>query len=320
MADVIGIGSPALDLFFKTDGKFLKKLNLKPEDDYLFEDKNISPDLILKNLTQISQSPGGIAINTLATLGKLGVHASFVGVIGTDKNAEFWMKSIKGIDMSFVKKLGKMSRCFCLLTNKGKNRTFLSDVNKHENDFLSSIDQKNLNSAKIVHIGPLIKNDKEGLKATIDIVKKINGPKISFSPSIFYTKNGYKPLIPILNKTHILFINKKELKYLAGVDQKMASKKLLEFGPKIVVCTMADEGSLVTTKEKQFEVPRINAKNIIDTTGAGDAYAAGFLYGLLNNKTLEWSAKLASLTAAKSLTDYGLNWLKKYDFRDTIKI
>jgi ribokinase len=312
MFDVISLGSPAVDYFFKTNNDFLAKINLKPEDDFLFQDKNVKPQYIFDNLKKVAKSAGGISSNTALVLSTLGAKTSYIGVIGTDSDGDFWLSQVKGVDTSYVLRKGKMSFCVCLLTDKGKSRTFLSQVNEFENDFLNNVSTFFLNETKIIHIGPLIKDVKEGIRLTIELLERVKNPKISFSPSIFYTSKGYEPILPILKRTHILFLNIKELKYLINEEPEKGSKKILEFGPKIVVCTMAGKGSLITTQDKQFKISRINTKNIIDTTGAGDTYAAGFLYGLLNDKSLEWSAKFASKIAAKSLTDYGLHWL--YDF------
>lgn len=313
MFDVISLGSPAVDYFFKTDNDFLAKINLKPEDDFLFQDKKIKPQYIFSNLKTIAKSPGGISSNTAFVLSQLGEKTSYIGVIGTDKDGDYWISKIKRVDTSHVLRKGKMSICVCLLTNKGKSRTFLSQVNEFENDFLKKADIKFLNNTKIIHIGPLIKDAKAGVKLTINLLKQIKNPKISFSPSIFYTAKGYKPILPILKRTHVLFLNVKELKYLINENPEKGSKKILEFGPKIVVCTMAGKGSLVTTQDMQFKLSRINTKNIVDTTGAGDTYAAGFLYGLLKNKSLEWSAKYASEVASKSLGNYGISHYSKND-------
>lgn len=311
MFDVISFGSPAVDYFFKTDNDFLTKLNLKPEDDFLFQDKKIKPQYIFNNLNIIAKSAGGISSNTAFVLSTLGAKTSYLGVIGTDKDGDYWLSQLKGVDTSHVLRKGKMSFCICLLTDKGKSRTFLSRVNEFENDFFNNAGIKFLNDTKIIHIGPLIKDAKAGVKLTINLLKQIKNPKISFSPSIFYTANGYKPILPILKRTHILFVNVRELKYLMDENPQKGSKKLLELGPKIVVCTMAGKGSLITTRDKQFKFSRINVKKIVDTTGAGDSYAAGFLYGLLKNKSLEWSAKYASEIASKSLGNYGLSWYHK---------
>ena len=90
--DIIGIGTAVVDYFFQTDEEFLKRYNLKPEDDFLFQEKKISPNLIFKKLKPITKSPGGIAVNTIATLAKLGINVGYYGVIGNDDNSDFWLE------------------------------------------------------------------------------------------------------------------------------------------------------------------------------------------------------------------------------------
>lgn len=315
MFDVIGIGSPAVDYFFKTDRKYLSELNLKPEDDYLFSQKNINPKEIFKNLELITKSAGGISSNTLAVLAQLGLKTSYFGTVGIDDEGKRWLRMLNKVDMSHTLRKGKMSYCVCLLTTGGKYRTFLSQVNPYENDFLKKSDMKYLNGTRYMHIGPLIKNPQIGLKETIKLLKVVKTPKISFSPSIHYTQFGYKKLLPILKKTEIIFLNQKEMKYLMNMGVKSGSRKLIKTGPRIVICTMAEEGSIITSQEGQFEYSRVNTPNLLDTTGAGDAYAAGFLYGLIKGKSLQWSARNASIIASKSISDFGLNWLGKNGLR-----
>ena len=314
MPDVIGIGSAFVDYFFQTDEEFLKRYNLKPEDDFLFQEKKISPNLIFKKLKPITKSPGGIAVNTIATLAKLGINVGYYGVIGNDDNSDFWLENIGRVDTPKVIRRGKMSICTCLLTHHGKKRTFLSQVNPADFDFLKNIDFGYLNGAKFIHFGPLILNSRKGIVFTQKLIEKITKPKISFSPSILYIAEGWENLLPIFKKTYILFVNQKEMKYLTHQNPKSGSKKLLKYGPKIVVCTLAEKGALITTSKGQFHFSRVDVENIVDTTGAGDAFAAGFLYGLIKNKSLKWSANFANQIAAKSLSDFGLHWLKTAHF------
>lgn len=307
MADVVGIGSAFVDYFFQTDEAFLKKYNLKPEDDFLFGEKKISPKTIFKNLDLVAKSPGGISANTIAALSYLKVKTGFYGVIGKDQDGQFWLKNIGKIDKSKITVSGRTSFCTCLLTSQGKKRTLLSQVNPHDFDFLKNIDLNYLNNSKIVHLGPLILDSKKGIEHTQKLVQKITQPKISFSPSILYIAEGPRKLYKIFERTYILFLNQKEMKYLTGKRPEFGSKSLLKYGPKIVVCTLAESGALVTTNKGQFHSPRFDVDKIIDTTGAGDAFAAGFLYGLIKNKPLKWSAKFANQVAAKSLASFGLH-------------
>lgn len=308
--DVIGIGSAFVDYFIKTDEAFLKKLGLKPEDDFLFKEKKISKNDIFDKLKVLTKSPGGISVNTIAALAKLNIKVGYCGVIGKDINGDFWTKNIGNIDLSRIKRVGKTSICACLLTSQGKKRTFLSEVNPTDFDFLKNIDLNYLKSAKFIHLGPLILNTKDGIKHTVKLIRRISKPLISFSPSILYIAEGPQKLYKIFEKTYILFLNQKEIKYLTGQKPEFGSKSLLKYGPEIVVCTLAERGALITTFKNQFYSPRFDVDNIVDTTGAGDAFAAGFLYGLIKGKSLRWSANFANGLAAKSLTDLGLHWLK----------
>jgi len=309
MSHVVGIGTPAVDYFLQTDISFLEKINVKPEDDLLLSDIKLSLKDITSRLRLIAKSPGGITINTLAVLSKLKIKTAFLGTVGKDRQGGYLLNLLKDVDTTKVVRRGKTSNCFCLLTKSGRERTFLSTVNIHENEFFNNIDLNYLNSATFIHISPLITDRQEGINKTVKLVSKIEGPKISFSPGFFYASLGLRKLAPILKRTYILFINRRELKILIGGDPKIAIKKLLKLGPQIIVLTLSEEGSQILTKNKNFRVKASVVKKILDTTGAGDTYAAGFLYGLLKNKSLEWSAKFASQLAAQSLSDYGINSL-----------
>ncbi|MEX2028664.1 MAG: PfkB family carbohydrate kinase [Candidatus Curtissbacteria bacterium] len=313
MADVVGIGSTFIDYFFETDKNFLAKYDLKPEDDYLFSDKKISFRQVLSQLKPLAKSPGGISSNTIAVLAHLGISCSYTGVIGKDREGDFWLKNIGKIDKSRVLRIGKTSLCASLLTNNRKNRTFLSEVNSKESTFLKNIDYSFYNKSKIIHVGPFIADAKKGIEVTQKFLEKVSGPLISFSPGIIYIAQGEKALRDILKMTDVLFLNRKEMKYLKPGSPEKSSKKLLKFGIRIIVCTLGEKGAIVTSATEQFYISRVNVKNIVDTTGAGDAFAAGFLHGVLNKKSLKWSGQFAAKTAARSMQNLGLAWIKQDD-------
>lgn len=311
MIDVIGIGSAFVDYFFEGDEKFLNKYYLKPEDDFLFEEKKLSPEKVFKSLPQLSISPGGVTPNTLAVLTELGIKTTYYGVIGKDPIGDYWINNIGEINKIKIIRKGKMSIAACILTHKRKYRTFLSQINPHDNDVLKNIDFNFLNKSKFIHIAPLMMNPNITVIKLASIVKKLTKPLISFSPGIFYINLGLKKISPILGKIYILFLNKDEMKKLTGKNAHNGSKLLLKKGPKIIVCTLGNKGTLITTLQRQFSINALKVKKVIDTTGAGDSYAAGFIYGLIKNRSIEWSAKYASKISAKSVTDFGLLWMKR---------
>lgn len=311
MADVIGIGSAYVDYFFQTDKTFLKKLKLKPEDDFLFSEKNLTKESILKNLKPVTKSPGGISPNTLSALSYLKINTAYIGVIGEDKDGELWLKNIGPLQKLKILQKGKMPMCACLLTKSGQQRTFLSEKNLHETDFMKTIDYQFLNNSKIIHIAPLISDTKKGINRTLKILSSVKGPMVSFNPSMFYIEREKQKIIPIIKKSDIVFFNEQEIKKLTGKNPKEASKYLVTLGPKIIICTLSKKGALITTNYEQFLTGRHNVDNIVDTTGAGDTFAAGFLYGVLKNKSLKWSAAFANKLAAKSLSNFGMTWQTK---------
>lgn len=310
MLDVIGIGSAFVDYFIEADQKFFKKYNLKVEDDFLFEEKNIRPASFFKENQILAKSPGGNSPNTIAVLAKLGAKVGYHGIIGkNDKNSSFFLKKLKKIDFHVFKK-GKMSKAACIVSHNRKYRTFLSEVNKYDNYFFQKIDYLFLNLASFVYIGPFYLNPKENIEKLKKVFENIEKPLICFSPGIVYLEFNDKNIIPLLKKTHVFFLNSQEIKTMTKKTVKEGSKKLLEFGPKIIVCTLGGKGVLITSSKEQFYTKAKKVKKIIDTTGAGDAFAAGFLYGLIKKKSLRWSANFGNKIASYSISGFGLSWLK----------
>ncbi|MBU2632679.1 carbohydrate kinase family protein [Patescibacteria group bacterium] len=309
---VIGVGTAAVDYFLKVDESFLKEFYLKPEDDVSFFSKNIKPKDMLKKARIFKKSTGGMSLNTIAILSKFKVLVSHFSNFGKGEGEEYLFKNLPLVDTSKVLKTGDTHICFCLLTKNGKERTFVYRENKKELDLFKKVDYKYLNSSDLIYITPIYLNDPlRSLEKIIKIIEKIKTPKISFTPGVFFTNLGLKKLKPIIKKTEILFLNKREIKTLTGLSKKKGSRKLTDLGTKIVVCTLGEKGVLITTKKEQLLVSAKKIKKVVDSTGSGDAFAAGFIYGYLKKKSLKESAEIGNKIAALSLSDYGLGWLNK---------
>ncbi len=308
--DVIAIGTTFVDYFFEADEKFLQQHNLKPEDDFLFEETELTSKKLQSLLPILSRSPGGISTNTITILAKLGISCTYNGVVGLDEDSRFWKKNLLNVKTKTLAK-GKISFCACILTNKRKNRLFLSQINKFDNDYFKFSDTSFLNTARLIHMSPFLNEPEKSLKKVEKLVEKITKPEIGFSPGMIHCNLGISKLKPLLEQSDIIFLNKDELKALVNKPPKPGSKQLLKIGPKIIVCTLGEKGVLVSTKETQLFVPSRKVKKIVDSTGAGDAFAAGFLFGYLKNKPLPWCAKFGNKIAFLALANYGLNWLRR---------
>lgn len=310
MSDVIGLGSAFVDYFFEVDDQFLKKHHLEAEDDRLFAKTGLTLSELCKEVALLEKSPGGITVNILAVLAHLGVKSTYLGVAGEDSEGDYFTKNLQGVNLNHLISRGKMSICACILSNHGHSRAFLSQLNKSDNDILAQLDPSKLNRSKFVILSNYMYKAGPTLEELDRVLAKLKKGKLILAMSTFYAYFGLGKMLPLLNKTYCLFINQAEVKMLTNMTAREGSRQLIKLGPEIVVCTLGKEGALITTKSQQFFTSPKKAGKLVDSTGAGDTFAAGFIYGLIKNKSPRWSASFASKLSTRALTSFGLHWMK----------
>lgn len=262
--------------------------------------------------------PGGSAANTIYGLAKLGVKTGFVGAVGKDRDSEELIKSFKaiGIDTSQirVKQRGQTGSTICLSDKLGRRAIYVSPG---ANNLLTSKDVSidYLNQAQVVHLSSFA-NDKQ-FELQIDTVKKIrDSVKISLAPGTIYAAKGLKSIVPLIEKTFVVFMNRSEIELLTGIDFRTGTRELLKLGCKVIVVTLGKGLTIGKTKtitnyirdtkrEYQIEVDKENPGSRLETTGAGDAFAAGFLFGLLNGKSIERCGLLGNIMASFAIIEVG---------------
>lgn len=318
--DVVGFGTAFVDYFFDVDKSFLRKYNLSFKKSSTLEQSTLTPQNIFKEVPLLAKSQGGNTPNTLRILSEFKISVGYYGVVGKDREGDYWYKNIgKRIDKSHIMKKGKMTICACLIGGNRKERGFIFSTSKYENDFFSTLDTNYISSIKLLYISPLYFDPLKAFKKTQRIVNSISGPQIAFSPGFTYCLFGIKKLLPILKKTRTLFVNEEEIQILTGKRYKQAIAYLIQQGVGIVVCTLGEKGAFIASNKEQIHVPAYHVKQIIDTTGAGDAFAAGFLYGVLKDKSLRECGLIGAKVASLALSDFGLLWLKKTDFKTVLR-
>lgn len=260
-------------------------------------------------ITRIFEAPGGSAANTIAALARLGVRCSFIGFIGDDEEGRKMLKDFQdaGVNLSCIRKIGERSgTAIGFVDEKGERLFYLYSG---ANDYFKA-DEKVLEhakKAKIIHVSSfaLEKCNREVGKIIRQVKEENEKVKLSYAPG-FLCLSGKENLKENLELTDILFCNEKEIKALACSDS--AEKAVLgikrEFGIEIICITSGKKGCLIiadssTIKEKAFRA------RVVDTTGAGDAFNAGFLYGIIKNKSLRECAKIANFLAAKCIEREG---------------
>ncbi len=308
---IIAIGNAIVDILCKVDDKFLESHNLIKGSMSLIDEDTAEK---LSQLQPEKITSGGSAGNTIATLAQMKNESAFIGKVGHDK---FGQQFVHEIEKSGVEFLGKNSydklsaKSFVLVTPDAQRTmcTFLGCASEIDPSF---IDEKQFSGAAILYLEGYLWDRPEtilALKKAIELAKK-NHLKIAFSLSDAFCVSRHKQdfIDLVLGDLDILFANENEAIELVS-KERFSLEVLNNFFAKnknlIAIVTRGEKGCVIFKAEKISEISTDKIAKIIDTTGAGDAFAAGFLHGLTHDFDLEKSATLGNKLAGKIIQKFG---------------
>lgn len=255
-------------------------------------------------LDELITLPGGSAANTAAACARLGLKTGFIGKIGADDFGEFLKSDLRseGVDVSELKKTEQKKTGTCLIAMDRKRERHMYAFSGAAN-LLSpeDINPEYINSAKIVHLADL-----KNISPLIEAAQRAEGgTKVSLNPGGLIIGLGYRKIKPLLKLTDIYISSKDEASklYQTSEPEKLAYKLMAE-GIEVVALTVGKEGCYVADAEKKMQIPGLKVR-AVDTTGAGDAFSAGFLYGMSKGLSLEECGRYANATAALKVSAPG---------------
>lgn len=309
MKDVVGIGALNLDLLYEVqDLKVLREggMPLRAGRETSLPSKEFTQFLTM--MAQVGtlrwRSGGGSAANTVVAMARMGFKAGFVGSVGTDEEGALILQEMEGVDLSYVKRGGESGICLVVL-DRQRDRALL--VQPHANDslYFEDINLPYLSTTRHVHLSAFV--GMGPLEAQRQLMKVLPpAVKVSMDPGELYARRGLKKVLPLLQRSSVFFATAHEILSLTGKDHyKDGCKEILSLGPEIVVCKMGEQGAYLASKEGEVEFHPRGETGVVDNTGAGDVYNAGFLAGLLLGKSLNDCLAFAHRVAAKSLRGYG---------------
>jgi ribokinase len=270
------------------------------------------------NLKPLGAFPGGSAANTVYGLARLGVKTGVIGAVGDDADGQKLLEDFRkaGVNNEGIKvKLGAKTGGATCVVDRLNSRSIHVSPGANSRLTMNDVDRDYVNRADILHISSFV--DDAQFDILLKLVKKLAPPvRISFSPGELYAARGLQTLTPILARTHVLFINGKEIRLLTGdVDFDSGADSCIEAGCHIVVVTLGQgvaykntmAVSYIRTADNEYlvEPPDRNPIDARDSIGAGDAFAAGFLFGLLNERPLKECGNLGDTVARFSLRETG---------------
>ncbi|MFC1984132.1 carbohydrate kinase family protein [Chloroflexota bacterium] len=265
--------------------------------------------------------PGGSAANTIYGLAKLRVNTGYTGVVGSDEGGKILLQDFQKADVDTsqisVKPGAKTGSVLCLSDKLGSRSLYVSPG---ANSLLTmdDLDLPYINQAKWLHLSSFA--DDRQFKVLFELIDKLDSSvKLSFAPGVLHAIKEMAILSPILKRTHLLFANQREIWHLTGEDVLNGTKSCLEQGCRMVVVTLGKGMRLelgrrtvtavcyIRDAENEYAIEPSSRDIIseVDATGAGDAFATGFLYGLLKGKGLNECGCLGDIVARFSLTKLG---------------
>jgi ribokinase len=300
VADVVGLGALNLDLFYEVDD--LEALGLQRGREAERDFQNTFELLRLYG-RKVGESAGGSASNTVFALYRLGFKVGFCGKVGEDEEGEKVLKGMEGVDLSRVKREGRTGLCLVVI-DKERDRALIVQPNVNDTLSLSDLDVDYISRFKILHMSSFVGDGP--LRAQLSLMKELpSWVRVSLDPGELYARRGMEALLGILKRSWIIFLTEEELELLTGRKLEEGAKELFKLGPDWVICKRGKKGAIAFGRRGSYALQTEPSKEVVDNTGAGDVFNAGFLAGFLLGKDVEESLKLGHRLALKSLKGFG---------------
>ena len=314
--DVLGVGNALVDIQTQIQDQILSDLELEKGIMTLVEDDRQRQILGTLSGQPMNRCAGGSAANTVVALADFGGSAAFVGKVGDDETGEFFLKDMRdlGITMEIDPADSPTGTCAVLITEDAQ-RTMLTNLAASATLTEADIDESKIKESKYVYIeGYLLTGEttKAAAYRAISIAKE-NGVKVAFTASDPFLVNLIRDEIwdLITGPVDLFFCNEEEAKSLTGKDDPVACAAVIHEHAENVALTLGPNGSLLMHGGEAIPIEGV-AIEAIDTTGAGDMYAGGLLYGITNGLSWHQAGHLASHASARIVAQMGARLHRKF--------
>ena len=307
MMKILGIGNAIVDVICKVDDDFITKNNLtKSTMKLIFDDKEFKD--LLSNLKIEKTVSGGSVANSIVGLSQLGNEVGFIGKVNDDELGSKYEDGLKQENVKYFYSKKKENlptgTCLILVTPDSERTmcTFLGTAGKiNENDVSSDA----IKQSEIILLEGYLWDEGEPKKAFEKAIQSSN--RVAMSLSDQFCVDRHKPhfLELVKNKLDITFANEQEIMSLIDAksfDEVINFSKSLS---KIIVLTRGEKGAVAINGDEVVECGIKQGLKIVDLTGAGDLFAAGFLHGHLNNMSLKESLEKGTEMSSKIIQQIG---------------
>ena len=307
---ILGIGNAIVDVFARVEEHFLKENNLIKGSMKLINKEEF---LQLKQKIKIEKTlAGGSVANSMAGISYLGGDASFIGKINSDEFGELYKKSLEDIDVAFLynpkKELMPTGTCIILITPDSE-RTMCTYLGISSQLAANDLNEKNIIDKELIFLEGYLWDkglSEKMFKQAINLAKK-NKVKIAMTLSDIFCVTRHKVDFYNLlkNDLDVLIGNENEINELTGNKNLSNSINQLILLNKLIIVTRSKKGSLAIDNNIIIDCDSIQVNKVIDVTGAGDLFAAGFLKEYIEKSEIKKCLTTGSLMASKIIQKIG---------------
>ena len=322
IVDLIGLGNAIVDIIVNVEDEFLAINNLdKGSMNLISSDESQE---LLKNCKVIKQISGGSSANTVVCLAELGNDVQFIGRVKNDKFGNFFSSDIKKSKTIFNNSPtneGASTAHSIILITPDAQRTMCTYLGASIEFEPKDIDFSLIKESKYLYLEGYLWDSELAKNAFLEAAKiaQVSNTKIilSLSDSFCVDRHRESFLELIDNYVNIVFCNEAEVLSLFKKDTLANCQGNLSSLCELVIVTLGSNGSLIINKNDIEVIKSFTKGRVIDTTGAGDIYAGGFIHGLINNYSLKKCGKIGSICAGQIITQLGSR--SNIDLKELIK-
>jgi sugar/nucleoside kinase (ribokinase family) len=307
---VLGLGNAIVDVIAEADDRALERLDLAKGTMTLIDQARMIE--LYEGMGPAVEMSGGSCANTMAALAALGARAAYVGKVQDDQLGEVFRHDIRAAGVSFetapLQDGPATARCLIFVTRDAQ-RTMATYLGACVELGPDDVDEAQAAAAGIVYLEGYLW-DRPGAKAACLKAAEVahrHGRQVALTLSDPFCVDRWRTEFADLIAHHvdILIANEAEICSLYGAGELREAAEMVRSQVRVAALTCSGDGSLLVTADRTERIEAAAIERVVDTTGAGDLYAAGLLYGLAHDLPLAACGRLGSLAAAEVLGHYG---------------
>jgi adenosine kinase len=309
--DVLGIGNAIFDVLVQTDEGFLASHGMAKGGMALIDENRAAE--IYRDMGPATEMSGGSAANTIVGIANLGARAAYVGKVRDDQIGHLYAHDIRAAGVAFATVPaagGPATGCSYILVTPDGERTMNTWLGAAQELMPADIDAAQVAASSIVYLEGYLWDPKSAKEAFVKAATTAHGAdrKVALTLSDKFCVDRYRDeFLDLMRKgtVDLVFANEAELHSLYQTSDFESALKQLRADTSLGVVTRSEKGCVVASTDGVVAVPAFPIDKMVDTTGAGDLFAAGFLFGLVRGAGFENAGRLGALAAAEVIQHIG---------------